>query len=164
MPVHHQNCVVLTTNCKTDNGTNILGALTTLNGIMPTPGLGSNSSGDTPQEVVFLVTDGVEDKISATCPNASFASNSRCQQPLDTSICTTIKNRGIKIAVLYTEYLQLIKSSTTGITVTDQWYMSWIDKYDQPDPQPARSRKISRRAPRLGSMPTFRPAAIFRVR
>lgn len=134
MPVHHQNCVVLTTNCKTDNGTNILGALTTLNGIMPTPGLGSNSSGDTPQEVVFLVTDGVEDKISATCPNASFASNSRCQQPLDTSICTTIKNRGIKIAVLYTEYLQLIKSSTTGITVTDQWYMSWIDKYDQPDP------------------------------
>ena len=82
--------------------------------------------------MVFLVTDGVEDKISATCPNATFASNSRCQQPLDTAMCTTIKNRGIKIAVLYTEYLQLIANAATGIQKTDQWYMSWIDKYNQP--------------------------------
>lgn len=132
MPVAYQNCVNVTNNCKTDNGTNILGALTTLNGIMPNPGLGSNATGDTPQEVVFLVTDGVEDKISATCPNATFASNSRCQQPLDTAMCTTIKSRGIKIAVLYTEYLQLIADPNTGIQKTDQWYMSWIDKYDQP--------------------------------
>ena len=132
MSVAYQNCVNVTNNCKTDNGTNILGALTTLNGIMPTPGLGSNAAGDTPQEVVFLVTDGVEDKISSTCPNATFASNSRCQQPLDTAMCTTIKNRGIKIAVLYTEYLQLIADPNTGIQKTDSWYMSWIDKYDQP--------------------------------
>ncbi|MET4800956.1 Flp pilus assembly protein TadG [Bradyrhizobium sp. LB11.1] len=132
MPVAYQNCVVVTTNCKTDNGTDIAGALTTLNKAMPTPGLGSNVAGDTPQEVVFLVTDGVEDKISSTCPNASFASNSRCQQPLDTTLCTTIKNRGIKIAVLYTEYLQLIANPATGIQKTDSWYMSWIDKYDQP--------------------------------
>ena len=101
---------------------------------MPAPGLGSNASGDTPQEVVFLVTDGVEDKISTTCPNASFASHSRCQQPLDTTMCTTIKNRGIKIAVLYTEYLQLIANATTGIQTTDSWYMSWVDPYDEPAP------------------------------
>jgi len=132
MPVAYQNCVVPTTNCKTDNGTDIAGALKSLNDIMPAPGLGSNTSGDTPQEVVFLVTDGVEDKIVSTCPNASFASNNRCQQPLDTTMCTTIKNRGIKIAVLYTEYLQLIANSSTGIQKTDSWYMSWIDKYDQP--------------------------------
>ncbi len=129
MPVVYQNCVVSTSNCKTDNGTNIAGALTSLNNIMPTPGLGSNTSGDTPQEVVFLVTDGFEDKISATCPNGTFASNSRCQQPLDTSICTTIKNRGIKIAILYTEYLQL---KTPNIPVTDNWYMTWVDPYDEP--------------------------------
>ncbi|MGV7218397.1 TadE/TadG family type IV pilus assembly protein [Bradyrhizobium sp. UFLA05-112] len=137
MPVAYQNCVVTTTNCKTDNGTDIAGALTNLNKIMPTPGLGSNASGDTPQEVVFLVTDGVEDKIvsgASACPNASLASNNRCQQPLDTTICTTIKNKGIKIAILYTEYLQLIASASTGIQTTDSWYMSWIDKYDQPDP------------------------------
>jgi hypothetical protein len=141
MPVYYQNCVFSgcssssTTNPNTDYGTDIAGALTSINNIMPTPGLGSNSSGDTPQEVVFLVTDGVEDKIvsgASACPNASLASHNRCQQPLDTAICTTIKNRGIKIAVLYTEYLQLIASSSTGIQKTDSWYMSWIDKYDEP--------------------------------
>lgn len=138
MPVYYQNCVFSgcssssSTNPPTDYGTNIAGALTSLNGIMPTPGLGSNTAGDTPQEVVFLVTDGVEDKISSTCPNGSFASYKRCQQPLDTTMCTTIKNRGIKIAVLYTEYLQLIANVDTGIQKTDSWYMSWIDKYDQP--------------------------------
>jgi Flp pilus assembly protein TadG len=129
MPVVYQNCVVTTTNCKTDNGTDIAGALTSLNSIMPTPGLGSNASGDTPQEVIFLVTDGVEDKIATSCPNATFASNSRCQQPLDTTMCNTIKNRGIKIAILYTEYLQL---KTPNVPVTDSWYMSWIDPYDEP--------------------------------
>ncbi|MBB4373372.1 Flp pilus assembly protein TadG [Bradyrhizobium sp. cir1] len=138
MPVYYQNCVVSgcssssATNPPTDYGTDIAGALKSINDIMPTPGLGSNVAGDTPQEVVFLVTDGVEDKISTTCPNGSFASYKRCQQPLDTSICTTIKNRGIKIAVLYTEYLQLIADPNTGIQKTDNWYMSWIDKYDQP--------------------------------
>src|SRR5579872_2718668 len=131
MPVLYQNCVV-STSCNTDYGTDIAGALSTLNSSMPTPGLGSNSAGDTPQEVIFLVTDGVEDKIvanAAACPNASLASHNRCQQPLDTSICTTIKGRGIKIAILYTEYLQL---KTPNVPVTDSWYMTWVDPYDTP--------------------------------
>jgi Flp pilus assembly protein TadG len=133
MPVLYQNCVV-STSCNTDYGTNIAGALSSLNSIMPTPGLGSNSAGDTPQEVVFLVTDGVEDKIvsgATACPNASLASNNRCQQPLDTTMCTTLKSRGIKIAILYTEYLQLINLGPSQ-NITDSWYMSWVDKYDEP--------------------------------
>ena len=130
MSVLYQNCVILS-SCNTDYGTNIAGALSSVNSIMPTPGLGSNSSGDTPQEVVFLVTDGVEDKIVSTCPNASFAGNSRCQQPLDTTMCTTIKNRGIKIAILYTEYLQLINLGP-GQNITDSWYLSWVNPYDGP--------------------------------
>src|SRR6185437_12405781 len=130
MPVLYQNCVV-STSCNTDYGTDIAGALTSLNSIMPAPGLGSNATGDTPQEVVFLVTDGVEDKISTTCPNATFASNHRCQQPLDTTMCTTIKNRGIKIAILYTEYLQLINLGPSH-NITDNWYKSWVDPYDEP--------------------------------
>jgi hypothetical protein len=138
MPVYYQNCVfsgcssTSKTNPNTDYGTDIASALNSINNIMPAPGLGSNATGDTPQEVIFLVTDGVEDKISTTCPNATLASHNRCQQPLDTTNCTTIKNRGIKIAILYTEYLQLIASTTTGIQTTDSWYMSWIDKFDQP--------------------------------
>ena len=130
MSVLYQNCVV-STSCNTDYGTDIAGALTSVNSIMPTPGLGSNVVGDTPQEVVFLVTDGVEDKIVATCPNATFASNHRCQQPLDTTMCTTIKNRGIKIAILYTEYLQLINLGPSH-NITDNWYKSWVDPYDEP--------------------------------
>jgi len=133
IPVLYQNCVV-STSCNTDYGTNIAGALSSLNSIMPTPGLGSNATGDTPQEVVFLVTDGVEDKIvsgATACPNASLASNNRCQQPLDTTMCTTLKSRGIKIAILYTEYLQLINLGPSQ-NITDSWYMSWVDKYDEP--------------------------------
>ena len=133
MKVLYQNCVV-STSCNTDYGTNIAGALSSLNSIMPNPGLGSNSVGDTPQEVVFLVTDGVEDKIvsgASACPNASLASNNRCQQPLDTTMCTTLKSRGIKIAILYTEYLQLINLGPSQ-NITDSWYMSWVNKYDTP--------------------------------
>jgi Flp pilus assembly protein TadG len=134
MPVLYQNCVT-SSSCNTDYGTDIAGALSTLNSSMPTPGLGSNAVGDTPQEVIFLVTDGVEDKIvsgASACPNASLASSKRCQQPLDTTTCTTLKNRGIKIAILYTEYLQLIANASTGIQTTDSWYMSWVDPYDEP--------------------------------
>jgi Flp pilus assembly protein TadG len=137
MPVYYQNCVFSgcssssTTNPTTDYGTDIAGALSSLNSIMPTPGLGSNATGDTPQEVVFLVTDGVEDKIITTCPNATFASHNRCQQPLDTTMCATIKSRGIKIAILYTEYLQLINLGPSQ-NITDSWYMSWVNPYDGP--------------------------------
>ena len=127
--VDHQNCVV-SSNCTTDYGTNIEGALTGINAIMPNPGLGSNSAGDTPGEVVFLVTDGVDDMIissSSGCnPSATLqkvGSQYRCQQPLDPSVCTTIKNRGIRIAILYTEYLQL---------PSDGWYNSHIAQFNNP--------------------------------
>ncbi|UGY12654.1 pilus assembly protein [Bradyrhizobium septentrionale] len=129
MTVDHQNCVI-SGSCTTDYGTDIENALTSVNGIMPNPGLGSNQSGDTPQEVVFLVTDGVDDKIialSSSCNvNATLqavGSNYRCQQPLNPAICTTIKNRGIRIAILYTEYLQL---------PTDSWYMGHIAQFNSP--------------------------------
>jgi hypothetical protein len=52
-------------------------------------------------------------------------------QPIDPTICTTIKNRGIRIAILYTEYLQLINLGPNS-NITDSWYMSWVDKYDEP--------------------------------
>jgi hypothetical protein len=48
-------------------------------------------------------------------------------------MCTTLKGRGIKIAILYTEYLQLINLGPSQ-NITDSWYMSWVDKYDEPDP------------------------------
>lgn len=131
MTVDHQNCVIAS-SCNTDYGSDIAGGLSGVNAIMPLPGTGTNQAGDTPQEVVFLVTDGVEDKLiakSASCdPNATYplpaaGSQVRCQQPLDNAICTTIKNRGIRIAILYTEYLQL---------PSDSWYTSRISQFNNP--------------------------------
>ncbi len=73
--------------------------------IMPNPGTGGSAAGQTPQEVLLIVTDGLND----------YAYNGhRYYSPIDTgpisttstnkSWCTTIKNRGIRIAVLYTTY------------------------------------------------------------
>lgn len=128
LKVDHQNCVV-SGSCSTDYGTDIENALSSVNALMPLPGGGSNQTGDTPQEVVFLVTDGVDDKmvsLSSSCSGTPLANGSkyRCQQPINTSICTTIKNRGIRIAVLYTEYLPL---------PTNSWYNSYIAPFNNPD-------------------------------
>ncbi|MCG2669194.1 TadE/TadG family type IV pilus assembly protein [Bradyrhizobium sp. GCM10023182] len=126
--VDHQNCVVSGCAISTDYGTDIENALSSVNAIMPAPGGGSNQTGDTPQEVVFLVTDGVDDKIvsmSSSCSGTPIAtgSNFRCQQPVNTTNCTTIKNRGIRIAVLYTEYLPLTSNG---------WYNSYIATFNNP--------------------------------
>jgi hypothetical protein len=75
---------------------------------MPNPGNGTNANGDTPQEVLFFVTDGVEDETVAGNRQQSLMGNARC---------TTIKNRGIRIAVLYTAYLPL---------PTNAWYNQYI--------------------------------------
>jgi Flp pilus assembly protein TadG len=101
------------TNNNNDTDTNFETAMAQINGIMPAPGTGASTS--TPQEVLFIVSDGVDDEVSATCSQA--LDGSRCQQPFDTTWCTTIKNRGILIAVLYTVYLPL---------PTNAWYNSWI--------------------------------------
>jgi len=97
-----------------DAMTDLNQALTKLNAVMPAPGAGTNATGDTPQEVLMLVTDGVIDASyysNGTCTTSlnwsysnAYGSFYRCLQPVDTSFCTTIKNRGIRIAVLYTTY------------------------------------------------------------
>jgi hypothetical protein len=90
---------------------------------MPTPGNGTNISGDKPQEVLFIVTDGVVDELnssSCTQSTTSAAGGTRCQEPITPSLCTAIKNRNIRIAVLYTTYLAV---------TNDGWYNSWVAPY-----------------------------------
>lgn len=81
-----------------DIATNYEVAMSSINATMPDPGQGTNVAGDTPQGVLFLVTDGVEDEQNVI----------RLIQPINggaaTNYCTLIKNRGDKIAVLYSEY------------------------------------------------------------
>jgi Flp pilus assembly protein TadG len=97
---------------NSDTDTNFPSAMSDVNGQMPNPGDGTANN---PQEVLFLVTDGVEDDNTGTCSQP--LSGSRCQAPMDTTWCTTVKNRGIRIAVLYTEYLPMTSNS---------WYNTWI--------------------------------------
>ena len=102
-------------NNNNDTDTNFETAMSTVNSAMPDPGAGT--AGSTPQEVLFVVTDGVDDEINPNSCSQKLNANSRCQQPVDTTWCTTVKNRGIRIAVLYTEYLPLPSNS---------WYKNWI--------------------------------------
>jgi hypothetical protein len=101
------------TSQNSDTDTNFESAMSSINTIMPAPGTGTPAS--TPQEVLFIVSDGVDDEVASSC-SQTFDGN-RCQQPFDTTWCTTIKNRGIQIAVLYTDYLPL---------PTNSWYNDWI--------------------------------------
>lgn len=118
LEVYDNNCLTKT-NCNSDEDTNFDNALSEINSVMPAPGGGTNTAGDTPQEVLFFVTDGVADYAnSSSCQEPT--TGGRCQEPLNISECTAIKNRGIRIAVLYTEYLPL---------PTNAWYNTWISPF-----------------------------------
>ena len=67
---------------------------------------------------MFFVSDGVADELNpAGCSQPTLNGDGRCQEPLNVALCTTIKNRGIKIAVLYTTYLPL---------PTNWWYNNTV--------------------------------------
>jgi len=102
----YANNKLTSSNSNSDTDTNYDGAMNNINSIMPSPGTGA--ANDKPQEVMFFVTDGVEDEM---------VSGSRQQSLMDPAWCTTIKNRGIRIALIYTTYLPL---------PTNSWYNSYI--------------------------------------
>jgi Flp pilus assembly protein TadG len=113
-------------NDNSDQDTEFDTAMSQMNSLMPNPGTGSSNS--TPQEVLFIVTDGVEDKqLSDTWQTIckETETGSRCQQEFDTQLCTTIKNRGIFIAILYTVY-QPLPATGNG---SNSWYNSYVSPY-----------------------------------
>lgn len=79
-----------------DTGTNVTAAFTGALATMPvSPGDGTNVAGDSPQAILFLVTDGMRDEDSG----------GRQLGPIPLAQCNTIKKRKIRIAVLNTQYL-----------------------------------------------------------
>src|SRR5262249_51474244 len=90
-----------------------------------TPGNGTSSG--QPMKYLFFVSDGVGDRVNGSpgCTQPVTQGTDpgtgqnyvRCQEPLDPSYCTTMKNRGIKIAGLYTTYLPI---------TANPWYNTWI--------------------------------------
>jgi hypothetical protein len=138
-------------------------ALRSINSIMPNPGNGSSTA--SPLEFLFLVTDGVQDApVSSSSgsgdpadppssylpannqPNLSNSlagnvSSGRLISLIDTSgtsMCATIKNRGIKIAVLYTPYMPVTNNSFyntwIGATSTNLANNSPVNSNDPTDP------------------------------
>lgn len=94
-----------------DTDTGISDAMEQINNVMQTPGTGINNA--QPQTVMFLVTDGMRDELrDGGLPEIA----------IDTVPCNAIKARGIRIAVLYTEYLP---ESLTG-----DW---WSEIYIKPN-------------------------------
>lgn len=101
-----------------DQDTDFDGVLAGMNKEISAPGDGVSPAN--PQKLLFLVSDGVSDAYyPSTCTKPT--TSGRCQEPLTVADCTALKNRGIKIAVLYTTYLAL---------PTNAWYMTWIDPFN----------------------------------
>jgi Putative Flp pilus-assembly TadE/G-like len=127
----YDNSCLTSTNCNNDQDTAFDVSMKSMNTTLPAPGNGTNAKGDTPQEVLFLVTDGVVDQNVSSEPSLSSAygsyTGSRQQSTVNplsgggseptTDWCTSMKNRGIRIAVLYTTYYPLGSNS---------WYNTYI--------------------------------------
>jgi Flp pilus assembly protein TadG len=101
-------------NQNNDQDTNFDSVFPAINNVIASPGNGLSSAN--PQKVLFFVSDGVADEANPGCLKPT-TNGTRCQEPINTSLCTTIKNRGIMIVVLYTEYYAL---------PTNNWYNTWI--------------------------------------
>jgi Flp pilus assembly protein TadG len=119
-------CSSLTTTPGGDVATNYDDSLGKLSqtSYIPNPGNGTNQPGDTPQKVLFIVTDGAEDeksgglRLEQTINDlAGDSSGSPYGNSPGTNWCTAIKSRGIKIAILYTDYLAVTANS---------WYVGHI--------------------------------------
>jgi len=145
LPVYANNYLTQA-NMNSDTDTDFDTAMSGVNTTMPNPGSGTNNRGDTPQEILFIVTDGVDDASlsKSVSPAAAYGNLSSGppfrlqstvnplnsagkevmppkQSPAQTQdYCTLIKGRGIRIAILYTEYLALPSNG---------WYNSHVSPF-----------------------------------
>ena len=85
-------------------GTHIDTAINSMNGIITSVGTGAASNNTLPY--VFLVTDGAQDPQTKGVPNGGWAGSNHATT-INPAICDTMKNRGIKISVLYTPYVTI---------------------------------------------------------
>ncbi|MDR6790538.1 Flp pilus assembly protein TadG [Sphingomonas sp. BE138] len=79
--------------------TSFQSVLTQMGSIMPAKsGQGSDQPGDTPQAMLFIVTDGMSDE------NIGYGRTRTAMRDEQVAQCNAIKARGIRLAILYTEY------------------------------------------------------------
>ena len=104
-----------------DQASEFYNMLVAMGNIIPTPGANAGNSSSNPQNVLFLITDGMSDE------NVG----GRTHSPMNTATlakCTALKNRGIQIAILYTTYLP---NSMQG----DSWSQTNVLPYVSPTDQ-----------------------------
>lgn len=106
-----------------DQQTDFDRALTQIGDKMGTAGSGLTAS--SPEKILFFVSDGVGDSYKPTNCTKKLTGG-RCQEPIDIKACTALKDKGYKIAVLYTTYLPL---------PTNGWYNSWIKPFQTEIPE-----------------------------
>jgi Flp pilus assembly protein TadG len=104
-------------NYNNDQQTDLVTSLTSLKTTMGKSGTGYSNSDR--QKVLFLVSDGVEDVARPSCIKAT-TNGTRCQAPLDPTVCQAIKDNGVSIAVLYTTYQPIDNNG---------WYNQWIKPF-----------------------------------
>jgi Flp pilus assembly protein TadG len=80
-------------NTYTDNAINALTAII--------PAAGDGSSASSSKKYLLLVTDGVQDFQNLLIWNGHQS------KPVTSSVCASLKNRGVQIAVIYTTYLTI---------------------------------------------------------
>ncbi|WP_428969667.1 pilus assembly protein TadG-related protein [Sphingomonas sp. Xoc002] len=94
-----------------DQDTATSDAMDQINSQVITQAPGTGIGTDAPQGVMFIVTDGVRDEVRTPSPG------NQPEVVIDTAKCDMIKARGVRIAVLYTEYLpQSIEGNNFGQT------------------------------------------------
>lgn len=103
-------------NENNDQGTNFTTIMTAANLAIPNSGSGTSSS---PLKYLFFVSDGVADEANSSCLKPK--TGNRCQSPINPALCKALKDRNVKIAVLYTTYLDL---------PTNAWYNQWIKPFN----------------------------------
>ena len=110
-------------------GTHIDQALYDVNGLIASVGDGSSSTNTLPY--VFLVTDGAQDNQYKDVPNGSWHGSNHATVLNDTTnstfastICATLKSRGIIVSVLYIPY-QTINPVNTSFAGDEDDYANW---------------------------------------
>ncbi|WP_105401331.1 TadE/TadG family type IV pilus assembly protein [Neorhizobium sp. T7_12] len=114
-------------NYNGDQQTSFDDALTRIgNEILSKPVYGLPGNGTSKadrQKIVFLVADGVGDSYKPNGCTKGLVTNTagRCIEPIDTKFCQDLKDKNIRIAVLYTTYLPL---------QSNDFWKKWVKPFD----------------------------------
>jgi len=100
-------------------GTHIDTSLSDINSLISSVGTGASSNNTLPY--VFIVSDGSQDP--QTYWNGNWSGSNHATTP-NTSICTTMKNRGITVAVLYIPYVTVNPVNSSFANDEDD-YANW---------------------------------------